>query len=98
MIRATELMMLRDPNLNARYHPEVNSQAYLRRLCEVNLNTGATPRPAQRSRGHRGSESEGDTLEQARDYGIIGCVEPGSNGRFYGAARPSCSISPRYWS
>ncbi|MGD8529724.1 MAG: pyruvate formate lyase family protein, partial [Syntrophobacterales bacterium] len=28
--------------------------------------------------------SKGDTEEQARDYGVIGCVEPGSNGRFYG--------------
>jgi pyruvate-formate lyase len=26
----------------------------------------------------------GHTLAQARDYGVIGCVEPGSNGRFFG--------------
>ena len=43
MLRATELMMLRDPNLNARYYHGVNSEAYLRRLCEVNIATGATP-------------------------------------------------------
>jgi formate C-acetyltransferase len=28
--------------------------------------------------------SKGESLEQARDYGVIGCVEPGSNGRSYG--------------
>jgi formate C-acetyltransferase len=44
MLRATELMKLRDPNLNARYCPGISSKdRYLRRLCEVNVNTGATP-------------------------------------------------------
>lgn len=43
MLRATELLKLRDPNVNARYHPEVNKKEYLHRLCEVNINTGATP-------------------------------------------------------
>ena len=27
---------------------------------------------------------KGDSLAHARDYGITGCVKPGSNGRFYG--------------
>jgi formate C-acetyltransferase len=85
MIRATELMMLRDPNLNARYYPEVNPPEYLRRLCEVNLNTGATPALHNDRAVIKALTSKGDSLEQARDYGIIGCVEPGSNGRFYGA-------------
>ncbi|HJX53620.1 MAG TPA: pyruvate formate lyase family protein [Polyangia bacterium] len=85
MIRATELMMLRDPNLNARFHPEVNSQVYLRRLCDVNLNTGATPALHNDRAVIEALTSKGDKPEQARDYGIIGCVEPGSNGRFYGA-------------
>jgi formate C-acetyltransferase len=85
MIRATELMMLRDPNLNARYYPDVNPPEYLRRLCEVNLNTGATPALHNDRAVIKALTSKGDSLEQARDYGIIGCVEPGSNGRFYGA-------------
>ena len=85
MIRATELMMLRDPNLNARFHPEVNSQAYLRRLCDVNLNTGATPALHNDRAVIEALRARGDSREHARDYGIIGCVEPGSNGRFYGA-------------
>ena len=84
MLRATELMMLRDPNLNARYHPEVHSDAYLRRLCEANVNTGATPALHNDRAVIRALTASGHTLEQARDYGVIGCVEPGSNGRFYG--------------
>ncbi len=89
MLRAIELMQLRDPNLNARYHLEKNSRDYLNRLCEVNINTGATPAihndiaiiEALHSKGD--VPPDGDPLEYARDYGIVGCVEPGSNGRHY---------------
>ncbi len=84
MLRATELMKLRDPNLNARYYSGVNSQEYLRRLCEVNLETGATPALHNDRAVIKALTSKGETMEQARDYGVIGCVEPGSNGRFYG--------------
>ena len=84
MLRATELMMLRDPNLNARYFPGINSRAYLRRLCEANINTGATPALHNDAAVIRALTSKGETLRQARDYGVIGCVEPGSNGRSYG--------------
>ncbi len=84
MLRATELMRLRDPNLNARYYPGVNSEAYLRRLCEVNVNTGATPAIHNDKAVIKALTSKDETIEHARDYGIAGCVEPGSNGRFYG--------------
>lgn len=84
MLRATELMKLRDPNLNARYHPEVNQHAYIRRLCEANLNTGATPALHNDRAVIQALTASGHTLAQARDYGVIGCVEPGSNGRLYG--------------
>jgi formate C-acetyltransferase len=84
MLRATELMRLRDPNLNARYHAGVNSRAYLRRLCEANLITGATPALHNDRAVIAALTAKGETLAQARDYGVIGCVEPGSNGRSYG--------------
>ncbi len=84
VLRATELMKLRDPNLNARFHPDVNDDAYLRRLIEVNVSTGATPALHNDRAVIRALTATGHTLEQARDYGVIGCVEPGSNGRFYG--------------
>ncbi len=85
MLRATELMKLRDPNLNARYYSGVNSADYLRRLCEVNIETGATPAIHNDKVVMSALTSKGETIEQARDYGVIGCVEPGSNGRSYGS-------------
>jgi formate C-acetyltransferase len=84
MLRATELMRLRDPNLNARYHSGVNSEEYLKRICEVNITTGATPALHNDKAVIKTLLEKGETVEQARDYGAIGCVEPGSNGRFYG--------------
>lgn len=84
ILKATELMRLRDPNLNARYHPEKNSDAYLKRLSDVNIETGATPAIHNDKAVIKALVSKGDSIEQARDYGIIGCVEPGSNGRSYG--------------
>jgi formate C-acetyltransferase len=85
MLRATELMKLRDPNLNARYYQGVNSKEYLRRICEVNVNTGATPAIHNDKAVIKALTSKGETKEQARDYGVIGCVEPNSSGRHYGS-------------
>ncbi len=84
MLRATELMKLRDPNLNARYYQVINSKDYLKRLCEANIVTGATPALHNDKAVIKALEAKNETPKQARDYGIIGCVEPGSNGRFYG--------------
>lgn len=84
MLRATELLKLRDPNLNARYCAGVNPPAYLRRLCDVNLKTKATPALHNDHAVIAALMAKGETLEQARDYGIVGCVEPTSNGRAYG--------------
>ncbi len=84
MLRATELMRLRDPNLNARYYPGISSSEYMKRICEVNINTGATPAIHNDKAVIKALTSKGETIEQARDYGVIGCVEPGSNGRSYG--------------
>ena len=84
MLRATELMKLRDPNLNARYCPGVNSKEYMKRICEVNINTGSTPALHNDLAVIKALSQKGETIEQARDYGVVGCVEPGSNGRSYG--------------
>ena len=84
MLRATELMRLRDPNLNARYYPGISSSEYMKRICEVNINTGATPAIHNDKAVIKALTKKGETDEQARDYGVIGCVEPGSNGRSYG--------------
>ncbi|MBM3237883.1 hypothetical protein FJZ31_16465 [Candidatus Poribacteria bacterium] len=84
ILRAIELMKLRDPNPNARYYPGVNSKDYLKQLCRVNINTGAIPAIHNDKAVIQALTSKGETLEQARDYGIIGCVEPESSGRSYG--------------
>ncbi|MCL4503297.1 MAG: formate acetyltransferase [Deltaproteobacteria bacterium] len=98
MLRVTELLRLRDPNVNARYHYEVNpgdwkkglcnSRDYLERLCQVNMNTMATPcfhnDVSVIETLKKTYQDQGITLEDARDYGIVGCVEPTSTGRTYG--------------
>jgi formate C-acetyltransferase len=84
MLRATELLRLRDPNVNCRCHPQVSRPEYLRRLCEVNVNTGATPCFHNDSSAIEALVGQGITLEHARDYSSVGCVEPTSSGRTYG--------------
>jgi pyruvate formate-lyase/glycerol dehydratase family glycyl radical enzyme len=84
ILRATELMRLRDPNLAARYHPEKNTDEYLKRISQVNIRTGATPAIHNDKSVIKALFSKGDSLEHARDYGIVGCVEPVSSGRTYG--------------
>ncbi|MFA6223016.1 MAG: pyruvate formate lyase family protein [Desulfomonilaceae bacterium] len=84
MLKATELMRLRDPNLNARYHSGKNSDEYLKRITEVNIKTGATPAIHNDRAVFKALRSKGHSTEQAWDYGIVGCVEPVSAGRTYG--------------
>ncbi len=86
MLRATELLKLRDPNLNARYHPETNSEEYLERLLRANMITGATPALHNDKAVINALEALGEKPEHARDYGVVGCVEPASNGRAYTAS------------
>jgi formate C-acetyltransferase len=84
MLRVTELLKVRDPNINARYHPEVNNGEYLRRLCEVNIKTGATPCFHNDISAIEALRGQGVSLEHARDYSSVGCVEPTSSGRTFG--------------
>jgi len=89
MLRSIEMMGLRDPNLNARYYPGVSdsgdpNKTYLKRLAEVNVNTGATPAVHNDRAIIAALTRRGETIEEARDYGVIGCVEPVSVGRTYG--------------
>ena len=83
-LKVTELLALRDPNVNARYHPEVNSKAYLRRLCEVNAITHATPSIHNDKAVLEALTANGFPLEDARDFCATGCVEPTLAGRHMG--------------
>ena len=84
MLRTTELLKVRDPNVNARYHPEINKKEYLQRLCDVNINTGATPCFHNDISAIETLLGQGVSLEHARDYSSVGCVEPTSSGRTFG--------------
>ncbi|MDY0001513.1 MAG: pyruvate formate lyase family protein, partial [Polyangia bacterium] len=83
-LKAVEMLRLRDPNLNARYAPGVNSEAYLRRLCELNLLTRATPSIHNDDAVVRSLVQRGFSPEHARDWSATGCVEPTSCGRHMG--------------
>jgi pyruvate-formate lyase len=84
MLKATELLRLRDPNVNARYYPGINSRKYLERLCDVNINTHATPCFHNDKSVIETLQGQGVLLPDARDYGSVGCVEPSSAGRTFG--------------
>ncbi len=86
MLKATELMKLRDPNLNARYHEGIHSPDYLDKLSRTNMITRATPALHNDKAVIEALTHQGNTLEEARDYGVVGCVEPVSNGRAYTAS------------
>ena len=83
-LKATEMLRLRDPNMNARFAPGINSSAYLRRLCEVNLLTRATPAIHNDAAMVDVLLGEGFTRVEARDWAATGCVEPTVSGRHFG--------------
>jgi len=80
MLRVTELLKTRDPSMNARYHYETNKPEYRNRVAEVIVNTGAVPAFHNDVADIKTLVNQGIALEHARDYAIIGCVEPGIPG------------------
>jgi len=116
ILKATELLAIRDPNVHARYHSEVHHRdaagdprppgfvdPYLRRLCQVNILTRATPAihgdvpvvkaMADYYASHEGV-SEEEALADAHDYASIGCIEQNSAGRHYGNTGSSLMVLP----
>ncbi|MDP8223927.1 MAG: pyruvate formate lyase family protein [Candidatus Lernaella stagnicola] len=84
MLKVTEMLAIRDPNVNARFHPEVNSDTYLRRLLEVNLNTRATPSIHNDQAMFRALEDFHYPIAAVRDWSATGCVEPTLSGQHMG--------------
>ena len=83
-LKVTEMLAIRDPNVNARYNPDKNSDTYLKRLCEVNLITTATP-SMHNDRAVWASLAEfGYAEEDLRNWSATGCVEPTLSGRHIG--------------
>ena len=85
-LKVTELMRLRDPSVNARYHYEVNGHQYRQRVAEVILNTRAIPAIHNDVTDIETLVNQGLSPEHARDYAIVGCVELASTGRDYVAS------------
>ncbi|MBU1672254.1 MAG: formate acetyltransferase [Actinobacteria bacterium] len=83
-LKVTEMLNIRDPNVNARFNPEVNSDAYLKRLCEVNLITCATPSLHNDLAVMESLEEFDYPVEELRDWSATGCVEPTLSGRHMG--------------
>ena len=83
-LKVTEMLAIRDPNVNARYHKDKNSEAYLKRLCEVNFVTTATP-SIHSDTAVMESLAEFNYAEQdLRDWSATGCVEPTLSGKHIG--------------
>ncbi len=86
MLRVTELLKTRDPSLNARYHPEINSARYRDRVAEVIASTKSVPAFYNDIAAIKTLENQGIATKDARDYAIIGCVELSASGRSYDAS------------
>ncbi|MFK5855339.1 MAG: pyruvate formate lyase family protein [Bacteroidota bacterium] len=77
VLKVAEMLSLNDPNMHARFMPEVNSQTYLKRLCEVNYITCGTPGIHNDEAVIKSlSQNEGWAIEDIRDWTPTGCVEP----------------------
>lgn len=86
MLRVTELLSLREPNMNARYYAGVNDREYRDRVAEVIANTKAVPAFYNDIENIKTLENQGTSTAHARDYAVIGCVELASAGRSYDAS------------
>jgi len=83
-LKVTEMLSIRDPNMNARYHPNINSDTYLKRLCEVNLITAATPSMHNDDIIMRSLEQLNYETRDLYDWAAVGCVEPTIPGKHAG--------------
>ncbi len=83
-LKVTEMLTIRDPNMNARYYPDINSDTYLRRLVEVNMVTTATPSIHNDKAMIQSLKSIGFKEEDARQWCATGCVEPTIPGKHFG--------------
>jgi len=83
-LKATEMLGLHDPNMNARINLEKNSDTYIRRLCEVNYVTSATPSLHNDASVFRSLAQHGYPREHMNDWCAIGCVEQTISGRHIG--------------
>lgn len=116
ILKATEMLSIRDPNVHARYHNEVHHRApdgtplsvgqispYLKRICQVNLTTRATPAlhgdvPVIQSMANYYAKhdkiSSEEALADAHDYASIGCIEQNADHKHYGHTGSTLLVLP----
>lgn len=83
-LKVTELLSIRDPNVNARYKIDVNSDTYLKRLCDVNLVTAATPSLHNDDAVIKSLAEFNYPQEDLNNWSATGCVEPTLSGKHIG--------------
>jgi len=83
-LKVTEMLSIRDPNVNARYHKGINSETYLKRLCEVNLITTATPSLHSDTAVMASLGEFNYDQRDLRNWSATGCVEPTLSGKHIG--------------
>lgn len=84
ILKVTEMLSLNDPNMNARFKLGVNSDTYLKRLCEVNYVTVATPSMHNDDAVMEAFSQNCDKIEDLRDWASTGCVEITLSGKHMG--------------
>jgi formate C-acetyltransferase len=84
ILKVTEMLGIRDPNVNARIHIQKNSDTYIKRLCEVNLTTCATPSIHNDTAVFKALQSHHYPQHHINDWSATGCVEPTLSGRHIG--------------
>ena len=82
-LKVTELLAIRDVNINCRYNAEKNSDQYLKRLCEINIITSSTPIMQNDQAVFKALQQHGYSQTLINDWAATGCVEPTLQGRHY---------------
>lgn len=82
-LAALDMLRLREPNVDARFHPGSPGLWY-QKVLDVVRSTGAAPALYNDEAIVPALMAKGATLEDARDYGVIGCVETTVQGKTYG--------------
>jgi len=116
ILKATELLSIRDPNVHARYHKDIHHRGkdgtplaageidpYLKRICQVNLTTRATPalhgdapviHSMARYYARHQDISPETALTDAHDYASIGCIEQNADHKHFGHTGSTLLVLP----
>jgi formate C-acetyltransferase len=83
-LKVTEMLANQEPNMNVRFHPGINSDAYLRRVSHVNYVASGTPSMHNDIPMFESLKQHGYDIRDIRDWGATGCVEPTMSGKHTG--------------